>query len=230
MQPSSLWKAASRRALAQSLGFAILLFAILASFLWWSMPLGSPVEAIPIVSLLAFLIGFGLLQWLFLNNTLRNLLVDRPSPTAVASGSPSATRAGEDSPVNHADEQKRLFVHLFAVLQREGRLMDFLQEDLSRFDDAQIGAAARGVHENCNKALARYLSPQPVMQQAEGETVVVPPDFDPEAVKLTGNVVGDPPFSGILRHRGWRLRSVAIPQLSVKDDPALIAPAEIEIA
>lgn len=225
----TLLKTASRRALAVSLGFALLLFAVIASFLWWSMPLGRPIAMMPTLSLFAFLMLFGLLQWMVLRNTLRKLVGGQPFPTATAPASSPAARAEEDAPADRADEKKRLFVHLLSVLQREGRLMDFLREDLSRFEDAQIGAAVRGVHENCNKALARYLTPQPVMPQAEGETVVVPPGFDPEAVKLTGNVVGDPPFSGILRHRGWRFQSVAVPQLSAMDDPTLIAPAEIEI-
>src|SRR5512140_1404688 len=33
-------------------------------------------------------------------------------------------------------------LHLTAMLQREGRLVDFCQEELSGFSDAQIGAAA----------------------------------------------------------------------------------------
>src|SRR5207253_6846543 len=34
-------------------------------------------------------------------------------------------------------------VQLLAILQREGRLLDFLQEDVDGYADAQIGAAVR---------------------------------------------------------------------------------------
>ena len=127
------------------------------------------------------------------------------------------------------NKEKRLFVHLFSVLQREGRLLDFLQEDLSHYDDGQIGAAVRHIHENCKKTIAHYLRPEPVMQQAEGQTVQIAADFDRHAVKLMGNVVGEPPFTGILRHRGWQLRSISLPKLSEMENPHFIAPAEVEI-
>ena len=107
--------------------------------------------------------------------------------------------------------------------------MDFLQEDLSLHEDSQIGAAVRGIHENCRKTVNRDLSPEPVMKYTEGETVEIAPGFDQHAVKLVGNVVGKPPFSGILRHRGWRLQSISLPKLSDAENPNIIAPAEIEI-
>ena len=107
--------------------------------------------------------------------------------------------------------------------------MDFLQEDLSLYEDGQIGAAVRSIHENCRKTVDRYLSPEPVMKHAEGETVEIDAGFDQHAVKLVGNVVGQPPFSGILRHRGWQLRSISLPKLSEAENPNLIAPAEVEI-
>ena len=120
-------------------------------------------------------------------------------------------------------------MHLFSVFQREGRLMDFLQEDLSPFEDGQIGAAARSIHENCKKTVDRYFSPEPVMKQAEGETVEIAAGFDQHAVKLVGNVVGQPPFTGVLRHRGWQLRAISLPKLSAAENPNIIAPAEVEI-
>lgn len=107
--------------------------------------------------------------------------------------------------------------------------MDFLQEDLDRYEDAQIGAAVRSIQENCKQTVRRYLSPEPVMRQEEGETVEIEAGFDRQAIKLTGNVGDQPPFTGILRHRGWQLRSVALPKLSETENPDLIAPAEVEI-
>ena len=127
------------------------------------------------------------------------------------------------------EKNRRYYLHVLSVLQREGRLVDFLQEDLAPYDDAQIGAAVRSIHDNCKKSLMKNLSPQPVMEEAEGDAVSVPPDFDPTAIKLTGNVTGEPPFKGILRHRGWRAASLELPEITGTGDPKIIAPAEVEI-
>src|SRR5258706_10952915 len=43
-------------------------------------------------------------------------------------------------------------LQLLALLQREGRFVDFLEEDVTSFSDADIGAAARVVHGGCRKA------------------------------------------------------------------------------
>jgi hypothetical protein len=229
MKHVTVMKSFSLRAFFQSLFFSTLLFAIVACFYWRSQDLGTPLNVMEYVWLYVFLIFFGILQWLFLKDILVKL-TDR-QPTVQRTQKPSATI----SPESDADRKKRsnheqrLFVHLFSVLQREGRLMDFLQEDLSLYDDGQIGAAVRSIHENCKKTVARYLSPEPVMKHAEGETVEIAAGFDQQAVKLVGNVVGQPPFSGILRHRGWQLRSISLPKLSEAENPNLIAPAEVEI-
>jgi hypothetical protein len=108
-------------------------------------------------------------------------------------------------------------VQLLAVLQREGRLVDFCEEELAGFPDAQIGAAARTVHAGCRKALRESFTLQAVRSEAEGAPVEIPAGFDPRAVRLTGNVVGNPPFMGVLRHHGW------------KAGPDIVAPAEVEL-
>lgn len=127
------------------------------------------------------------------------------------------------------DRKRRYYLHLLAVLQREGRLVDFLTEDLSPYSDDQIGAAVRSIHENCRKSLEKHLAPQSVMEEGEGETVTVPADFDSTTIKLTGNVTGDPPFSGVLRHRGWRAGKLELPVLTATGDPKVITPAEVEV-
>lgn len=124
---------------------------------------------------------------------------------------------------------RRMYLNLLSVLQREGRLMDFFSEDLTPFEDEQIGAAVRSIHENCKKSLEKHLKPSPVLEQEEGETVSVEDGFDPAAVKLTGNVTGEPPFEGILRHRGWKVSKKSLPVLTASQDSTIIAPAEVEI-
>jgi hypothetical protein len=125
--------------------------------------------------------------------------------------------------------QHRLFLHLLSVLQREGRLVDFFSEDLNLYEDAQIGGAVRAIHENCKKAMNKSLSLESVIDRSEGEEIQVDPGFDPDAIKLTGNVTGEPPFKGILRHKGWRTRKLELPALSGGQDARIIAPAEVEI-
>ncbi len=118
-------------------------------------------------------------------------------------------------------------LHLLSLLQREGRLIDFCEEELAGFSDAQIGAAARTVHDGCRKALRGALTLAPVRPEPEGSSVTLPPGFDPQAVRLSGNVVGSPPFSGVLRHHGWKATEVRMPQAA--GDPTVIAPAEVEL-
>lgn len=124
---------------------------------------------------------------------------------------------------------KRMFLHLISVLQREGRLLDFFSEDLDEYEDDQIGAAVRSIHENCKKVLDKYLTSETVLEAEEDDEIAIQPDFDPNTIKLTGNVAGDPPFKGVVRHRGWKARKLDLPTLSGDRDPNIIAPAEVEI-
>jgi hypothetical protein len=119
-------------------------------------------------------------------------------------------------------------LHLLSIFQRDGRLVDFLSEDLNGFSDSEIGAAARTVHEGCRKALDAYVALEPVFREPEGALITVPAGFDPSSVRLTGNVVGQPPFQGSLRHHGWRVARVTLPQAGPADR-AIIAPAEVEL-
>ncbi len=120
-------------------------------------------------------------------------------------------------------------VQMLALLQRDGRLIDFIAEDIAPYQDAQIGAAARDVHESCRKVLDHYLELEPIIASDEGEPVTVEPGFDPAAIKLIGNVTGKPPLRGLLRHRGWRVARVNLPPLPGSSGRSVIAPAEVEI-
>jgi hypothetical protein len=120
-------------------------------------------------------------------------------------------------------------VQMLAALQREGRLIDFLQEDLGAYDDGQIGAAVRSIHMGCREVLKEQMDIKPVFEEKEGSTVIVPADFDTRAVRLTGNVKGNPPFRGALRHRGWKVERLRIPQSQEQKGHWILAPAEVEI-
>ena len=119
---------------------------------------------------------------------------------------------------------------LLALMQREGRLVDFLREPLDGFSDADIGAAARDVHRGCKKVLDQHLSFEPVMPGAEEERVNVPKGFDPAEIRLIGEAKGEPPFKGTLRHHGWRVVDAKLPLLAEGVDRTVIAPAEVELS
>lgn len=119
-------------------------------------------------------------------------------------------------------------LQLLALFQREGRFVDFLEEDVSSFKDADIGAAARVVHSGCRKALHEHFKLAPVRSEEEGVKVSLP-EANPAEVKLTGNVAGPGPYSGTLRHRGWRATEVKLPQAIGGHDPRVIAQAEVEL-
>lgn len=229
MNPSLVLKSFSLRTFFQSLFFSTLLSAIVACFYWQSRDMGVPLDPMDYATLFVFLIFFGLLQWMVQKNTLFKLSSGQEALHKAETAALPATQTTEADRKKRRNKEQQLFIHLFGVLQREGRLMDFFQEDLTLYKDEQIGAAVRQIHENCNKTITHYLSPEPVMKAAEGETVEISAGFDRHAIKLVGNVVGQPPFTGIIRHRGWQMRSIALPDLSDKENPNLIAPAEVEI-
>ncbi len=118
---------------------------------------------------------------------------------------------------------------LLALLQREGRLVDFLREPLDGFSDGDIGAAARDVHRGCKKVLDQHLSMEAVMPGEEESKVSVPKGFDPAEIRLVGEAKGEPPFSGTLRHHGWRVIEIKLPALVDGVDRTVVAPAEVEV-
>jgi hypothetical protein len=123
-----------------------------------------------------------------------------------------------------------LALRLLALLQQEGRLVDFLSEDIDAYSDEQVGAAVRAIHAGCRKVLDEHVQLQRIFPGEDGSEVVVQAGFDPAAVRLTGNVTGTPPFHGTLQHSGWRVTKVTLPEPSAAIDPAIVAPAEVEIA
>jgi Domain of unknown function (DUF2760) len=118
---------------------------------------------------------------------------------------------------------------VLALLQRDGRLIDFLMEDLAAYPDAQIGAAVRDVHSGCREMMSRYLTLTPVFDGEEGSRVTIERGTDPARVKVVGNVTDSPPVQGVLRHRGWEVSRMELPPLQ-GTGLTIIAPAEVEVA
>ena len=152
-------------------------------------------------------------------------LTDPPQPAKAA----IAKSVPAPAPPKPAEPPEHTALRLLASLQEEGRLVDFLTEEIAGYSDEQIGAATRGIHDACAKALRACVTLEPVLPGREDEAVTVPAGFDPASVRLTGNVHGNPPFTGTLRHGGWRVKSITIPARSGLD-PKIVAPAEVEIA
>ncbi|RUL88428.1 DUF2760 domain-containing protein [Tautonia sociabilis] len=122
-------------------------------------------------------------------------------------------------------------LRILALLQRDGRLIDFLQEEIGPYSDEQIGAAVRDIHKGCRSALAEYLTIAPVLDRQEGDPVTIPTDFDPAAVRLLGKVSGAGPFDGVLKHHGWRVTAAKLPAIPpARDGTSVLAPAEVEIS
>jgi len=121
-------------------------------------------------------------------------------------------------------------VSLLAVLQREARFVDFIKEPIAAYSDAQIGAAARDVHQGCAVVLDRLFALQPLSAATEGASVEVPRHFDPAQFRVMGNVAGEPPFRGTLRHHGWKATKFELPAWTGSEASALVvAPAEVEV-
>jgi hypothetical protein len=120
-------------------------------------------------------------------------------------------------------------LRLLAILQQSGRLIDFFKEDISQFTDAQVGTAVRKIHQDCSKSLEEIVTIRPVMEESEGSTVRVPFGYDPSVIKVIGKVNGEPPFSGMLVHKGWKAHKRSLPKKMGESNPDVICPAEVEV-
>jgi Domain of unknown function (DUF2760) len=152
-----------------------------------------------------------------------------PDDVAAALGRREPEPEKTPAPAPAAADSTDRALQMLAILQRDGRLVDFLMEDLAAFQDAQIGAAARDVHAGCRKALTRYVALESVLDDEEGQAVTVDRTADPSSVKVVGSVAGAPPYRGVLRHRGWRATRVDLPPLAAAGR-TILAPAEVEVS
>lgn len=120
-------------------------------------------------------------------------------------------------------------LQLVSILQREGRLIDFLMEDIQGIPDAQVGAAVREVHRKTAKALADHVTLVPVVETLEDEKMTVQAGYDPSSIRVIGNLGANPPYTGFVRHRGWKASDVKLQPLPTGQNPKIITPAEIEV-
>lgn len=120
-------------------------------------------------------------------------------------------------------------VALLAVFQSEGKLIDFLTEDIEGYGDEDVGAAVREIHRGCKKALVDHFDLEPVRSEDEEARITINKGYDPASLRLVGEVVGKPPFTGELRHKGWRAKGVRLPRLAEGEAAMIVQPAEVEL-
>jgi hypothetical protein len=169
------------------------------------------------------------------------IIFDAPFAAAVAasragSGEPSPERDAAPAAPHRASAHPALSespetaaLVLLSLLQAEGRFVDFVQQDIAGFSDADVGAVARVVHSGCRKVLASHLHIAAIRGEAEGQRVALEPGFDPNHIKLTGNVAGSGRLSGVLRHRGWQATEVHLPIVVDRSGTRVLCPAEVEL-
>ena len=149
---------------------------------------------------------------------------DSPSPVAKIE---SKKRAAPPEPVAPVRSDA---ISLLAALQREARLLDLVNESLDEYSDAQVGGAARDVLRDAKAVLERMFALTPLTDQPDGAAIETPENFDPAEYRLTGNVTGEAPFTGVLAHHGWQATRCEVPTFSGSKKAALIvAPVELEI-
>jgi hypothetical protein len=134
---------------------------------------------------------------------------------------------GESLPVIEGCRKDFNHLRLLRLLQEEGRLLDFLKEDISPYSDEQVGAVVRKLHEGCSRRLEDLVTIRPLLDQQEGEEVQVPSNSP--SIRLVGEVTGNGPFTGVVRHSGWQAHKHSLPQISGNSEHTVLFPAEVEV-
>jgi len=130
-----------------------------------------------------------------------------------------------------ASQAEAEVIAFFGLLQEKGRFVDFLMEDLTSYEDTQVAAAARVIHQGCRQVLRDHFKITAVSEAREGSQITVPAGYAADEYRLVGKITGNPPFTGKLIHKGWKTGSVTLPRIVKLDEKRLpaIAPAEVEL-
>ena len=143
--------------------------------------------------------------------------IPKPSPTAISPTIPAPAK-----PTGEA-------LRFLSLLQAEARLVDFLMEDISGAPDAAVGAGVREVHKKASATLKKYIVIEAVLGGTEGDRVTVAKGFNPSAIRVLGNVTGEPPYHGELQHAGWKVKELKLPGSAEGQDPYVLQPAEVQM-
>jgi hypothetical protein len=152
------------------------------------------------------------------------------APTEPAQiATPAITPTPIQPPAPLAIQAEAEVVAFFGLLQEKGRLVDFLMEDITSYQDSEVGAAARVIHQGCRQVLQEYFRIGAISDAAEGTQVSVPAGYSADEYRLVGKLTGEPPFTGTLVHKGWKTEFVKLPRIVNTERLPAIAPAEVEL-
>jgi hypothetical protein len=157
--------------------------------------------------------------------------VSLPTDKPASAPPPPAPLVPPAPPVSEANQFNAEVVNFLSILQERGRFIDFLMGDMTGYSDAQVGAAARVMHEGCKAALRENFGISPAREEKEGSTITVPTGYAPDDYRLVGKISGEAPFTGTLIHHGWKADWVKLPRVARvgADKLPTIAPAEVEL-
>ena len=152
-----------------------------------------------------------------------------PNRSAAPAAGPASAPVTIQPRAQTGNQVEAEVVAFFALLQEKGRLVDFLMEDITSYDDTHVGAAARVIHQGCRQVLQEHFNITAICESEEGSQVTVPAGYAKEQYRFVGKLSGDPPFTGTLIHKGWKTEFVKLPRIVQAQRLPAIAPAEVEL-
>lgn len=120
-------------------------------------------------------------------------------------------------------------LRILAMMQNSSRFIDFIKEDISQYSDQEVGAVARDIHKQCSKLLEEVVGIRALSKDDEGTSVTINAHFDPQEITLIGNVRGNGPYKGTLRHPGWKASKLSLPECSHDLKKEILQPSEVEV-
>jgi Domain of unknown function (DUF2760) len=147
----------------------------------------------------------------------------------VEAATPGPVSVSIQPPEPSANQAEAEIVAFFGLLQEKGRLVDFLMDDITPYEDAEVGAAARVIHQGCKQILQEHFKISAISEAQEGTQVTVPAGYSADQYRLVGKLTGEPPFTGTLLHKGWKTEFVKLPRIVNTERLPSIAPAEVEL-
>lgn len=188
-----------------------------------------PEDLVPKLEWAALALPIVLLFWQLIELSRRGAAQQQNRKSKPAQAKMSAAAIEKDP----QELQDAAVIQFLARLQEKGRLIDFIMDDMTPYGDEQVGAAARIVHQGCNEVLSDFFKIEPLHDGAEEDTITLAQGYDSAAYRLVGSVPEQPPYTGVLLHRGWVTHNVNLPRATAADltdgDEYILAPAEVEI-
>ena len=188
-----------------------------------------PADTLP-ANLSPYLNGGVILLTLFIAS--QSLTSSRGRQEPVAPTPQPEPRPEAPKPVRAEPTQTGEALILLSLLQEKGRFLDYVMEDITAFNDAQVAAASRVVHQGCSAVIKECLALSPTHEGKEGDRITLDKSSDPNRYRLLGKVRQEPPYTGVVVHRGWKTSKLALPRFTRPVDPTgpnVITPMEVEI-